>query len=132
LTPVHDPGLVASAIAQTLGVREAGGQPADDSLREYLRDKQMLLLLDNFEHVVQAASLVARLLAVSPGLRVLVTSRAALHVRGEQEFAVSPLRLPDSRHLPLTQSASSLKVLSQNPAVALFVQRAQLVKPDFA
>ena len=131
LTPVRDPGLVASAIAQTLGVRDTGGRPAVDTLKEYLRDKQMLLVLDNFEQVVEAASLVAQLLAASPGLRVLVTSRAALHVRSEQEFAVSPLRLPDSKHLPLTRSASSLKALSENEAVALFVQRARLVKPDF-
>jgi predicted ATPase/class 3 adenylate cyclase len=131
LTPVHDPDLVASAIAQVLGVRDAVGQPAIDSLKEYLRDKHMLLVLDNFEHLVRAAALVAQLLAASPGLRVLVTSRAALHVRGEQEFTVSPLQLPDSRHLPLVQSASSLKALSENEAVALFVQRARLVKPDF-
>jgi len=103
LTPVHDPSLVPSAIAQTLGVRDSGGQPAVDNLKEYLRDKCMLLVLDNFEHLVQAAPLVAQLLATSQRLRVLVTSRAALHVRGEQEFTVSTLRLPDSRQFASIQ-----------------------------
>jgi predicted ATPase len=131
LTPIRDPGLVASAIAQALGIRDSGSQSTVDGLKEYMRDKCMLLVLDNFEHLVQAAPLVTQLLATSQKLRVLVTSRAALHVRGEQEFTVSTLQLPDSRQLPLTHSTAFLKALSANEAVALFVQRARLVKPDF-
>ena len=85
----------------------------------------MLLLLDNFEHLIQAAPTVAELLAMAPHLKILVTSRAALHVYGEHEFPVPPLALPDARSMP------SLEVLSQYPAVALFVQRAVAAKPDF-
>jgi predicted ATPase len=85
----------------------------------------MLLLLDNFEHLVQAAPTVAELLATGPNLKIMVTSRAALHVYGEHEFPVPPLALPDSRSLP------SLQVLLQCPAVALFLQRAVAAKPDF-
>ncbi len=85
----------------------------------------MLLLLDNFEHLIQAAPTVAELLAMGPNLKILVTSRAALHVYGEHEFPVPPLALPDSRSMP------PVEVLSQYPAVALFVQRAVAAKPDF-
>jgi predicted ATPase len=85
----------------------------------------MLLLLDNFEHLIEAASLVAELLASGPNLKILVTSRAALHVYGEHEFPVPPLGLPDSRSTP------TVEVLSKCPAVALFVQRAIAAKPDF-
>jgi predicted ATPase/Tfp pilus assembly protein PilF/predicted Ser/Thr protein kinase len=126
LAPVNDPKLVASTIAQTLGVGEVGGQPPLESLKQYLRDKQMLLLLDNFEQIVAAATVVTELLTACPKLKILVTSRASLHVSGEQEFPVPPLSLPDLKALP------SLEVLSQSEAVALFVQRAQAVKPDFA
>src|SRR5207245_2830507 len=80
LAPISDPELVASAIAQVLGVRESGGEPLSESLKAYLREKQMLLLLDNFEQVLAAAPLVAELLASCPRLKVLVTSRAALHL----------------------------------------------------
>jgi predicted ATPase len=128
LSPISDPGLIASVIVQTLGVREAGGQSPLDSLKKYLQDSlraAMLFLLDNFEHLVQAAPMVAELLAMCPNLKILVTSRAALHVYGEREFPVLPLALPDVRSLP------SLEILSQYPAVALFVQRAVAVKPDF-
>jgi class 3 adenylate cyclase len=94
LAPISDPELVISTIAQALGVPESGGQPLLDSLKSYLREKQILLLLDNFEQVLEAAALVAELLAAAPGLKVLATSRAALHLRGEKEFAVAPLALP--------------------------------------
>jgi predicted ATPase/predicted Ser/Thr protein kinase len=128
LSPVSDPGLIASAIVQALGIREAGGQSPLELLRENLRDTlraPMLLLLDNFEHLVQAAPTVAELLAMGPNLKILVTSRAALHVYGEHEFPVPPLAMPDSRSTP------PVEVLSQYPAVALFVQRAVAAKPDF-
>src|SRR5437660_9891525 len=85
----------------------------------------MLLLLDNFEHLIQAAPTVAELLAMAPDLKILVTSRAALHVYGEHEFPVPALAVPDSRSMP------PVEVLSQYPAVALFIQRAVAAKPDF-
>src|SRR5262249_54696249 len=85
LAPIRDPGLVASAIAQALQVREAEGRSLRESLHDYLREKRLLLLLDNFEQVLAAAPLVVELLAGGQGLKALVTSRAALHVRGERE-----------------------------------------------
>src|SRR5713226_4338501 len=128
LSPLSDPGLIASVIVQTLGIREAGGQSPLEILKKNLQDSwraPMLFLLDNFEHLVQAAPIVAELLAMGPHLKILVTSRAALHVYGEHEFPVPPLALPDSRSVP------SVEVLSQYPAVALFIQRAVAAKPDF-
>src|SRR5438105_973791 len=128
LSSISDPGLIASVIVQTLGIREAGGQSPLEILKENLQDSSrapMLLLLDNFEHLVQAAPTVAELLATGPNLKIMVTSRAALHVYGEHEFPVPPLALPDSRSVP------SVQVLLQCPAVALFVQRATAAKPDF-
>jgi len=128
LSSLCDPGLVASVIVQTLGIREAGGQSPLEVLNKSLRDSlgaPMLFLLDNFEHLVQAAPVVAELLAMSLNLKILVTSRAALHVYGEREFPVPPLALPDSRSMP------SVEVLSHYPAVALFAQRAVAAKPDF-
>ena len=128
LSSLSDPGLIASVIVQTLGIREAGGQSPLEVLKQTLQEQlraPMLLLLDNFEHLVQAVPTVAELLAVGPNLKILVTSRAALHVYGEHEFTVPPLALPDSRSMP------PVDVLSHYPAVALFVQRAVAVKPDF-
>jgi predicted ATPase/class 3 adenylate cyclase len=125
LASICDPGLVASAIAQPLGIQDAGDRPLMETLQDYLRHKQLLLLLDNFEQVLPAAPLVAQLLASCPRLKVLVTSRAALHLRGEKEFPVLPLALPDPKHLP------PLEALSQYAAVELFIQRALDVKPDF-
>jgi predicted ATPase/serine/threonine protein kinase len=128
LSALIDPGLIASTIVQTLGIREAGGQSALAILKRNLQDSSrapILLLLDNFEHLVQAAPTVSDLLASCPNLRIMVTSRAALHVYGEHEFPVPPLALPDSRSKP------SVEILSRCPAVALFVQRAVAAKPDF-
>ena len=128
LSPLSDPGLIASVIVQALGIREAGGQSPLEILKRNLQDlshASMLLLLDNFEHLVQAASTVGELLAASPNLKILVTSRARLHLYGEHELPVPPLALPDSRSTP------TLEILSQSPAVALFVQRAAATKPDF-
>jgi predicted ATPase/serine/threonine protein kinase len=128
LSAVSDPESMASAIVQTMGIREAGGQSPLEILKKNFRDSlraSMLLVLDNFEHLMQAAPTVAELLAAAPHLKILVTSRAALHVYGEQEFPVPPLALPDSKSTP------SLAVLSKYPAVALFVQRAAAAKPDF-
>ncbi|HSH79246.1 MAG TPA: tetratricopeptide repeat protein [Herpetosiphonaceae bacterium] len=126
LAPITDPALVLSAIATTLGVREAGGQALRETLQAYLHDKQLLLLLDNFEQVLPAAGVVADLLKTSTGLKVLVTSRAPLHLRGEHEFPVPTLHVPDPRRLPPVER------LTQYEAVRLFIQQAQGVKPDFA
>lgn len=125
LAPIKDPALVGYTIAQTLGVREARHQSLFEHLKHFLRDKQVLLLLDNFEQVAAAAPLVAELLGASLALKILVTSRAALHLRWDHEFPVPPLGLPDLQRLP------AVKELSGYPAVALFVDRARAVKPDF-
>jgi len=128
LASVSDAGLIPSLIAQTLGIREAGGQSPLALLEHNLQDTlraPMLLLLDNFEHLMPAAPTVAELLAVGPNLKIVVTSRAALHVYGEHELPVPPLAIPDPASLPEPE------VVSQYPAVALFVQRAAAVRPDF-
>jgi predicted ATPase len=106
-------------------VREAGGQPLLESLKGGLWDKQLLLLLDNFEQVVDAAPVVAELLVGCPMLKVLVTSREVLHLRGEHEFPVPPLALPHLARLP------AIEPLSQFAAAMLFIQRALAVKPNF-
>ena len=125
LAAISDPALVASAIAQTLGLREAGARPITDALAVHLRERHLLLVLDNFEQVLPAATLVADLLGACRGLKVLVTSRAALRLRGEHEFPVPPLALPEPGRRPAQE-------LSAYAAVALFVQRATEVRPDFA
>jgi predicted ATPase len=93
LAPITEPGLVVSTIAQALGVREQGSRPLLGSLKDQLQDKQVLLLLDNFEQIVSAAPIVTELLVTAPRLKVLVTSRASLHLSGEHEFVVPPLSL---------------------------------------
>jgi predicted ATPase/transcriptional regulator with XRE-family HTH domain len=125
LAPIRKPPLVSSAIAQTLGLRETGGQPLVTQLKQFLGDKRLLLLLDNFEHLLDAAPLVAELLAGATRLKVLATSRERLHLRGEKEVAVPPLALPDHANLP------PLDQLSQYAAVALFRARALDTRPDF-
>jgi predicted ATPase/DNA-binding CsgD family transcriptional regulator len=125
LAPISDPQLVVPTIAQTLGLREAGNRSFADLLSEYLLDKHHLLLLDNFEQVVKAAPQLVELLLTCSHVKVLVTSRAALHVRAEYEFPLAPLLRPDLKRLP------ALEALSQYAAIALFVQRARAVKPDF-
>ena len=97
LATITDPALVASAIAEPLGVVEAGDQPLEESLKGYLRGKELLLLLDNFEQVLGAAPLVGELLSACPRLKVLATSRSVLRVYGEQEYPVPPLELPRPR-----------------------------------
>jgi predicted ATPase/class 3 adenylate cyclase len=126
LAPIGAANFVVSAVAQTIGLTERGDQPLLDRLQSYLGDKRLLLVLDNFEQVVDAAPLVAELLAGCPHLKVLVTSRVPLHLRGEKEIPVPPLSLPDLQHLP------PLDQLTQYAAVQLFIARAQDVKPDFA
>ena len=126
LAAVREATLVAPAIAQALGVREAAGRPLVEDLHAHLRDRQLLLLLDNFEQVADAATAVAGILAAVPRPKVLATSRAALRLRGEQEYPVPPLAVPDPADPP------PLDALAQYGAVALFVQRARLARPDFA
>ena len=125
LAPIIEPHLVLSTMAQTLNVKETSGQSLINILTRHLREKQMLLLLDNFEQVIEAAALVCDLLAACPGLRVLVTTREPLHVYGEQEYSVPPLSVPDARR------PTKLPMLRQYEAVELFCQRARAVKPDF-
>jgi predicted ATPase/DNA-binding SARP family transcriptional activator len=125
LASLGDSTRVPAAIAQILGVRETGDRPLTEALQEHLREKQLLLLLDNFEHLLGAAPLVAGLLTSCPGLKALVTSRAPLHLRGEHQFPVSCLSLPDRTRLPPPET------LSQYSAVALFIQRAQAAWPGF-
>ncbi|HEU5100067.1 MAG TPA: adenylate/guanylate cyclase domain-containing protein, partial [Roseiflexaceae bacterium] len=124
LAPLNDPELVIPTIMQALGLKEMAGQTALEQLHAYLHNKQLLLVLDNFEQIVAAALRVAALLAVAPQLKVLVTSRVVLRLQGEQEFQVPPLALPNPK-LP------SLASLSQYAAVALFIRYAQAVIPDF-
>ncbi len=100
LAPIRDPDLVVSTLAQALGLKETGEQALHDLLKASLQDKRLLLLLDNFEQVLAAAPRLADLLADCPHLNILVTSRAVLHLRGEHEFPVPPLALPDFTHLP--------------------------------
>ena len=127
LSAVGEPALIASTIGQALGVRESGNQAQPESLKEYVAglEQPMLLLLDNFEHLVSGAPVIAQLLSIGSNLKVVVTSQSPLHVYGEHEFPVPPLALPDLK------SISSPEVLSRLPAVALFMERAQAVKREF-
>jgi predicted ATPase/class 3 adenylate cyclase len=125
LALVMDPTLVISAIAEVLGVRAEAGHSLQESLGSSLRNKALLMVLDNFEQVVDAGAAVERLLQVAPRLKVLVTSRSVLHRYGEQEFPVPPFALPDPRSLP------DLASLGRYEAIGLFVERAVAVKPDF-
>jgi predicted ATPase/DNA-binding CsgD family transcriptional regulator len=131
LAPITDPGLVASAIAQVLGVREAGEESLTARLTAFLRDKRSLLVLDNFEHVAEAAPFIVDLLAACPGLLVLVTSRMRLRLTAEREHVVSPLSLP-SRHDDEASRRREANALPASEAVRLFVERAQAVREDFA
>jgi predicted ATPase/DNA-binding CsgD family transcriptional regulator len=125
LAALRDPELVMSAIATVLGVQETGSQPLLETLTSYLRSKRLLLVLDNFEHVLSAATDVSNLLAACPMLSVFVTSRAALRLQMEHEIEVPPLALPNTPDLPIGE-------LTKSPAVALFVERARMIKADFA
>ena len=126
LAPIVAPALVASAIAQAIDFHETpGSEPVAEGLKDYLREKQLLLLLDNFEHVVAAAPLVGKLLETNPRLRVLTTSRTPLRLRGERVLPVLPLAVPDAEHPPAPRA------LLKYPSVNLFVERASSVRPDF-
>jgi len=126
LAPIRDPALVMSTVAQALGLRESAQQMPLEAVIEHLRDKDLLLVMDNFEQVLPAAPEVGQLLTATERVRVLATSREPLGLHGEREYPVPPLGLPDPAHLP------SLERLSQYEAVALFIERAGAVKPGFA
>ncbi|HET8854086.1 MAG TPA: AAA family ATPase, partial [Ktedonobacteraceae bacterium] len=125
LAAISDPDFVLPAIAQALGLRETAARSVLEELQVALGEQSLLLLLDNFEQVLAAAPQLSDLLATCPNLHLLVTSRAPLRLHGEREFAVSPLPLPDLKHLPTSD------VLAQYAACTLFVQRARAIKPDF-
>lgn len=126
LASLVDASLVASAIVDVLGVSPAARGELPAALRAFVRGKTLLLVLDNFEQLLPAAPLVAELLAAAPALKILITSRQPLRLYGEHEFLLAPLAVPDLAHLlPIDD-------LSRNPAVALFVERAQAVHPAFA
>src|SRR3989440_10771498 len=125
LAPVNAPEQVLSAMTQTLGISESSDLPLFSLLEAALKGKHLLLLLDNFEQVVEAAVLLADLLSACPRLKVVVTSRRRLQVRAEHEFIVPPLSVPTLKHLP------DVKSLSHYEAVALFLERVQAVMPDF-
>jgi predicted ATPase/class 3 adenylate cyclase len=125
LAPLSDAELVLPTISQTLGVRDVGEWSLLEQLKAYLRSKELLLVLDNFEQVARAAVQVADLLGGCPRLTLLVTSREPLHLRAEQEYPVSPLGLPDAQRQP------ALAASVQSEAVALFLARAQAAQPAF-
>jgi non-specific serine/threonine protein kinase len=124
LAPVGEPGLVAAAIAHAVGAPEHGDQPLASRLAAWLRARRMLLVLDNYEHVVAAAPLVGELLAACPDLKALATSRMPLHLAGEQEFPVPPLATP------VVGQTSGADSPARYPALALFVERARAVRPE--
>jgi non-specific serine/threonine protein kinase len=126
LAAIRDPDLVAPTLALAVGVPETGARSPLEGLRASLQEKELLLVLDNFEHVVEAAPLVAELLTSCPRLKFLVTSRTVLRLRDEHESSVPPLSIPDLSHLP------SLADLAQYEGIALFVQRAAAANPGFA
>jgi predicted ATPase/transcriptional regulator with XRE-family HTH domain len=130
LSRLTDHALVVPTIAETLGLKEAGGQSIAEVLRIHLRQRRMALVLDNCEHVAAAAPDVAELLEASPALTVLATSRMPLRLRGEHVYSVSPLALPPAATVP--DIARAPERLVDYPAAALFVERARAARPDFA
>jgi predicted ATPase/DNA-binding response OmpR family regulator len=125
LSHIRAADMVVSAIAAALNVKDHGEEGLLEPVKQALRMKAQLLILDNFEHVLASASVVGELLRAAPAVKILATSRSPLHVSGEHEFSVPPLALPDQNAL------LPLEELAQLPVVALFIERAQAVKPDF-
>jgi len=126
LASIRNPALVGTTIAETLGLRETGNRSTLEQLKEFLKEKQLLLLLDNFEHLLPAATVITDLLTAAARLKVLVTSRTLLRLQGEWDYPVPPLSVPDLDNLPPT------KRLVEFEAVQLFIERARAVKTDFA
>jgi non-specific serine/threonine protein kinase len=125
LSTISDPALVVASLGQALGMKEAGSQALISRLKDFLADKQLLLVLDNFEQVTEAAPLLGELMGAAPRLKLLVTSRALLHLYGEHDFRLPPLDLPD------LDRSDNPATLAGNEAVQLFVQRARAARPDF-
>ena len=126
LAPVAEPALLIPTIARALNLREAGGQPVRKLVHGYLREKRMLLVLDNLEHLLGAAQEVAALLSSCPSLKVLATSRAPLRVRAEREYPVGPLAVPDPARVPDPEGVAGAA------AAELFVERARQANPSFS
>lgn len=131
LAPISDPGLVLATIARTLDIRESGSLSVAELLKNYLRDKHLLLVLDNFEQVLAAAGVVRELMAELPGLKLLITSRALLRIYGEYEYVVPPLALPDPALLQSGGGLPAVEQLASYEAIALFVQRARATNHAF-
>jgi predicted ATPase/class 3 adenylate cyclase len=126
LAPIRDVSLVAKTIAKTLGLNEAPGRSIEEILKDYLHGKELLLVLDNFEQVIDAASVVKDILSAAPHVKILVTSRIVLRITGEREYFLPLLSSPtQNQTYPLEQ-------LSEYESVHLFIERAQAIKPDFA
>jgi predicted ATPase/class 3 adenylate cyclase len=125
LSSVTDPAVVPSVVARAVGVPQVTGRPALEAVEQHLRDKQLLLVADNFEQVAEAAPMLEELLAAAPALKVMVTSRVVLSLRGEQEYLVPSLDMPDPGHLP------DVHALGRFEAVRLFCERALAVQPGF-
>jgi predicted ATPase/DNA-binding CsgD family transcriptional regulator len=130
LAPITDPELVIPAIAQALGLRERGTQPVLELITAYLGSRELLLILDNFEHLLPAATVVSDLLAACPRVTVLVTSRSVLRLSGEHEFPVPPLPLPSLERRD-SGTERAVAELTRSEAVQLFVARARAVRPGF-
>src|SRR5215207_8382269 len=126
LATLTEAELLIPTVAETLGMRETAEQPLDESIKDYLGERRLLFVLDNFEQVLEAAPAVSELLSAAAGLKVLATSRTPLGLYGEHEFPVPPLTLPDLKSPP------PLERLTQYEAVGLFVERARALKPDFS
>lgn len=125
LAPITDPTLLHSTIGVALGIADGGRESIKQTLETNLQDKELLLVLDNFEQLVSGAPLLSEILTKAPGVKILVSSRAVLRLAGEQEYPVPPLALPNPDKLP------SLEALTQYESVALFIQRGKSVKPGF-
>ena len=125
LAPLNDPELLLPTVARALGLQEGGERPAGELVKGYLREKRLLLVLDNLEHLLGAAPEVAALLASCPLLKVMVTSRAPLRLRGEREYRVTPLAVPDLARVP------DVEGVLETPAARLFVDRALEANPSF-
>jgi predicted ATPase/transcriptional regulator with XRE-family HTH domain len=126
LAPVVDPDLVPQIIAGVLGIKESNDRPLATLVEHFLRERRILIVLDNFEQILDAAPFVVKLLEGSPWLKVMVTSREPLHAKGERRFAVPPLQLPVSSQVPSPQH------LLIYPSIELFVERSRMTQPDFA
>ena len=127
LSPVTDPDLVPAAVAKALGVPEAAGRPILEEVKEHLRHRELLQVVDNFEQVAEAGHVIEELLVAAPRLRTMVTSRVVLSLQGEQEYPVPPLQVPDAGRLPRDPAA-----LGAVEAVRLFTERALAASPRFA